>query len=74
MDNQVTAFHQDEREAQRRAGFDVVTGAIRPFMPDQHREFFALLPYLVVATVDNAGWPIATMLSGAPGFVHAPDP
>jgi predicted pyridoxine 5'-phosphate oxidase superfamily flavin-nucleotide-binding protein len=74
MDNQVTAFHQDEREAQRRAGFDFVTGAIRPFMPAQHREFFALLPYVVVATVDDEDWPIATMLSGAPGFVHAPDP
>jgi predicted pyridoxine 5'-phosphate oxidase superfamily flavin-nucleotide-binding protein len=73
MDNQITAFHQDEREAQRLAGFDVVTGAIRPFMPDQHRDFFALLPYAVVATVDDVGWPIATMLSGAPGFVHAPD-
>ena len=66
-------FHRDEREAQRRAGFDGVTGAIRPFMPGQHREFFALLPWLIVATLDDTGWPVATMLTGPPGFVHTPD-
>src|SRR5262249_61187803 len=32
------------------------------------------LPYLFVATADAAGWPLATMLAGAPGFVHSPDP
>ena len=69
-----SVFHRDEREAPRRAGFDSVTGAIRSFMPEQHRDFFALLPYLVAATLDDAGWPIATLLSGPPGFVHAPDP
>jgi uncharacterized protein len=67
-------FHRDERRAQQRAGFEAVTAAIRPFMPDQHRDFFALLPYLVIATVDDTDWPIATMLSGTPGFVHSPDP
>jgi uncharacterized protein len=67
-------FNRDERHAQRRAGYEPTTAAIRPFMPEQHRDFFALLPYLVIATVDDTGWPIATMLSGAPGFVHSPDP
>ena len=67
-------FHRDELWAQRRAGFEPVTAAIRPFMPEQHRDFFALLPYLIIATVDDTGWPTATILSGAPGFVHSPDP
>lgn len=71
---EVPAFHRDERKAQIRAGFEGVTGAIRPFMPDQHRIFFAGLPYLVVGTVDDAGWPVATMLTGAAGFIHSPDP
>ena len=48
--------------------------AIRPFMPDQHREFFALLPYLFVATLDADGWPMASVLTGEPGFVQSPDP
>ena len=69
-----SVFHRDERLVQRRAGFDLVTAAIRPFMPEQHRDFFAHLPYLFVATLDHAGWPIATLVSGASGFVHSPDP
>jgi predicted pyridoxine 5'-phosphate oxidase superfamily flavin-nucleotide-binding protein len=43
-------------------------------MPDQHRTFFALLPYIFVGAIDDAGWPIATLLTGAPGFVQALDP
>jgi hypothetical protein len=67
-------FHPDELEAQARAGKGAAGAGIRNFMPDQHREFFALLPYLFVATADAAGWPLATMLTGTPGFVHSPDP
>src|SRR5689334_4200956 len=67
-------FHPDELDAQARAGKGATGAGIRAFMPDQHREFFALLPYLFVATTDAAGWPLATMLAGAPGFVHSPDP
>ncbi len=69
-----TPFHADELDAQARAGKGASGGGIRSFMPDQHREFFALLPYLFVATTDAAGWPLATLLTGVPGFVHAPDP
>ena len=67
-------FHPDELEAQARAGKGATGAGVRAFMPDQHREFFALLPYLFVATTDREGWPLATMLTGAPGFVHSPDP
>jgi predicted pyridoxine 5'-phosphate oxidase superfamily flavin-nucleotide-binding protein len=67
-------FHLDELEAQARAGHAPRTGAIRNFMPDQHRSFFELLPYLFVAITDADGWPLATMLTGQAGFVHSPDP
>ncbi|MCX7364335.1 MAG: pyridoxamine 5'-phosphate oxidase [Alphaproteobacteria bacterium] len=68
-------FHRDEITAQSLAGH-VAKGraAIRPFMPDQHREFFALLPYLFTATLDQRGWPMASLLSGRAGFAHSPDP
>jgi len=68
-------FHRGELIAQAMAGTGTpgMTG-IRPFMPDQHREFFALLPYLFVATLDRDGWPVATVLTGPPGFVQSPDP
>ncbi|MFD0937363.1 pyridoxamine 5'-phosphate oxidase family protein, partial [Methylobacterium trifolii] len=68
-------FHADEVAAQARAGHVLgAIGAIRPVMPDQHRDFFAGLSYLFVGGTDAAGAPVATMLTGSPGFVHAPDP
>ena len=69
------AFHEDEAKAQALAGHQRPgRAAIRPFMPDQHREFFTLLPYLFAATLDADGWPTASVLTGAPGFVQSPDP
>ena len=47
---------------------------IRDFMPDQHREFFAQLPFVVVGSVDDRGDPWATLLAGPPGFMQSPDP
>ncbi|MEK9970035.1 MAG: pyridoxamine 5'-phosphate oxidase family protein [Ferrovibrio sp.] len=48
--------------------------ALRSFMPDQHRDFFGILPTLVVGSVDGAtGQPWASMLAGRPGFTYAPD-
>lgn len=66
-------FHRDELAAQDLAGQRAGRAAIRPFMIDQHRAFFAGLPYLFTATVDEGGWPVASVLAGTPGFVHTPD-
>ena len=67
-------FHADECIAQAHAGHVLgETPAIRSFLPEQHRSFFAGLPYLLVGTVDAAGAPVATLLTGLPGFVRAPD-
>jgi len=68
------SFHEDERRAQDLAGLRAERAAIRPFMPEQHRAFFPLLPYLFTATLDEAGAPVASMLWGPAGFVHSPDP
>lgn len=66
-------FHADELTAQLLASVEPAGAGIRGHMPDQHRAFFASLSYLVVTTPDGDGWPVATMLFGAPGFVSAPD-
>jgi predicted pyridoxine 5'-phosphate oxidase superfamily flavin-nucleotide-binding protein len=68
------AFHHDELAAQALGGPGPKSARMRPFMPDQHREFFPLLPYLFVATADDRGWPMASVLAGSPGFVQSPDP
>ena len=60
--------------AQELAGQRAGRAAIRPFMPEQHRAFFPLLPYLFTATLDADGAPVASMLWGPAGFVHSPDP
>lgn len=66
-------FHPGELEAQARAGGGSRGGAIREQMPEQHRTFFEALPFVVVASTHH-GAPIATLWTGAPGFVTAPDP
>jgi hypothetical protein len=65
-------FHDGELEAQARAGESSRGAGIRSFMPEQHRQFFPLLPYIFVAGRDAAGRPIATMLTGPEGFVTSP--
>lgn len=69
-----SVFNADERAAQRLAGRgEPAGGGIRTFMPLQHREFFAALPYGFLGLVGTDGWPVATMLAGPPGFLSTPD-
>ncbi len=72
-------WHEGERAVQAIVGSAerlarVGGRAIRPVMPDQHRQFFAQLPFLVVGSVDADDLPWASILAGAPGFAHSPDP
>lgn len=72
-------FHVGERALQQRTGMRerlarVEHNLIRSFMPDQHREFFAQLPFLVIGSVDAQGWPRASIVVGEAGFVCSPDP
>ncbi len=75
----MTAFHAGEQALQARVGVQAQMAQIGPrvmrdHMPDQHREFFGLLPFVVVGSMDTQGQPWASVLAGAPGFMHAPDP
>jgi len=45
---------------------------IREYLPDQFRQFFAQLPYVIVGTVDPTGHPWASILVGNPGFLASP--
>ncbi|KMZ13893.1 Flavohemoprotein (Hemoglobin-like protein) (Flavohemoglobin) (Nitric oxide dioxygenase) [Candidatus Burkholderia humilis] len=46
---------------------------VRDYMPEQHRQFFAQLPFMIVGAVDDAGDPWATLIAGRPGFMQTPD-
>jgi uncharacterized protein len=70
----MSPFHVDELAAQSLAHQSSSGAGIRPSMPDQHRAFFGLLPYLFVATTDAHGWPVASAFAGQAGFMRAPDP
>lgn len=71
-------FHAGEQKFQSIAGKRAAMEsfgrrAIRAFMPDQHREFFSQLPFVVVGAIDDEGWPWASLLPGLPGFMQSPD-
>lgn len=73
-------WHAGEQAMQQRAGSaaglaEAGRRVIRAEMPQQHRDFFEQLPFIVLGAADGAGQPWATLLAGAPGFVHptAPD-
>lgn len=70
----ISPFHSGELRAQELAGVGSRGAGIRDFMPDQHRIFFGLLPYMFLGVLDAEGAPLATMLTGEPGFVSSPDP
>lgn len=77
--NTRAAFHAGEQAMQARAGVQTQLAQIGPrvmrdHMPDQHRAFFGLLPFVVVGSVDAQGQPWASVLAGASGFMTSPDP
>ena len=72
-------FHAGEQAVQERLGVREkiepwARKVVRPELSPELRDFFEKLPFLVAAARDADGRPWATILAGAPGFVHAQDP
>ena len=72
-------FHEGERALQTLAGIgerleEIGPRVIRDFMPEQHREFFTQLPFVVAGSVDAKGQPWASILASPPGFITSADP
>jgi predicted pyridoxine 5'-phosphate oxidase superfamily flavin-nucleotide-binding protein len=75
----VTTWHAGEVAMQSSIGVadrmaKVGKRAIRDHLIDQHRQFFPLLPFVVLGTVDPAGNAWATLRGGRPGFMRAVGP
>lgn len=74
----LSPFHKGEQMVQERMGVRQSSESlgrrmVRDFMPDQHRELYAQLPLLFVASLDQEGRPWASVLASEPGFVGSED-
>lgn len=71
-------FHQGEIAVQTRLGArDIEQWArrvVRDYLPEQHREFYVALPFIIVSARGEEECPWVTMLHGPVGFVSSPDP
>lgn len=72
-------WHEGERRLQEHLGVaermaSVGARVVRDFMPDQHRMFYAQLPFIVLGSVDDRGEAWATLIEGQPGFMTSPSP
>ncbi|MFQ4138275.1 pyridoxamine 5'-phosphate oxidase family protein [Nodosilinea sp. PGN35] len=75
---EASPFHAGELAIQARLGVQERLDRqgrrmIRDYLPEQHRQFFAQLSYVLVGTVDSHGQPWASILVGQPGFITSPD-
>lgn len=70
-------FHAGEQRLQQRVGMHEKMQAnghllMRDYMPEQHRQFFAQLPWILIGGQDKDGLVWASMLCGTPGFITTP--
>ncbi len=75
----VSPWHAGEKRLQAHVGVAERMEALGPRvirheLPDQHRQFYRQLPFMLFASVDVDGNPWASLLEGPPGFAHSPDP
>ncbi|MFC0577526.1 2Fe-2S iron-sulfur cluster-binding protein [Paraburkholderia solisilvae] len=78
FDDAASPWHAGELALQRKVGVadqmkDLGRRVLRDHMPDQHRAFFAQLPFVALGSVDRDGDVWATVIAGKPGFMQAPD-
>jgi hypothetical protein len=76
--HRTSPFHRGEQAVQTRVGVrdkteDFGRRVIRDHLPDQHREFYRGLAFVLAGTGDADGRPWASILTGRPGFVSSPD-
>ncbi|MGV1768464.1 2Fe-2S iron-sulfur cluster-binding protein [Rhizobium rhizogenes] len=72
-------WHEGETFIQEKLGVKERMAAVgqrvvRDFMPDQHRDFYTQLPFVVLGSVDQAGDAWTTFIEGQPGFMSSPSP
>lgn len=76
IDKSESHFHAGEQELQARLGVRekmerFSKQVITDFMPEQHREFYQQLPFVMLGHADKNEWPWASMLFNKAGFITA---
>lgn len=71
-------FHAGEQAVQSRLGVREqiepwARRVVRDHLPEEHREFYAALPFVVAAARDRRGLPWVTLLTGEPDFIQSRD-
>jgi uncharacterized protein len=69
-------FHEGERSFQQRLHLEdkmaeIGSKFIRPFLLEQHRDFFEQLPFVFVGRLDDEGHPQTSCLNGPVGFISS---
>ena len=77
--NLQSPWHAGEKQLQAHVGVAERMEAfgpkvIRNYLPDQHRQFYQQLPFILFGAVDADGNPWASILEGQPGFACSPEP
>jgi predicted pyridoxine 5'-phosphate oxidase superfamily flavin-nucleotide-binding protein len=71
-------FHAGELAQQRAAGVAERAARLAPMLreqlTEQQRDFFPLLPFVIVGSVAPGGQPSASLLAAPPGFAWSPTP
>jgi len=75
----LSTWHEGEKFIQQKVGVEermevVGQRVVRDHMPEQHREFYGKLPFVVLGSVDHEGRAWATFVEGRPGFMSSPTP
>lgn len=78
MSHPVGVFHEGERSLHEKLDIEdrqheLGLRMIRDHMPDQHRDFFAMLESVHIGAVDASGHPWAIIRTGSAGFMTSPD-
>ncbi|MDR4306778.1 pyridoxamine 5'-phosphate oxidase family protein [Chelatococcus sambhunathii] len=75
----LSTWHPGEKAIQEQVGVadrmeEVGRRVVRTYMPDQHRAFYAQIPFVVAGAVDGRGDAWATLIAGPPGFIASRTP
>jgi len=77
LQTKLALWHAGEKAIQETVGVsdhmdEFGKRVVRDYMPEQHRDFYAQIPFVALGSVDCQGDAWATLAVGKPGFISSP--